>query len=126
MDIDQSHLLTLSGKVIYGLLGSLGGGAHEDDDPLGVRSAVIAEQVIVPSGKLVDLLHVLLHSGGDGIHLLVAGFAALEEDVGVDGGAASGGMLRIQGVLAKGFEGFHIHERAQVLIVKRLNLLDLV
>ena len=126
MDVQQAHLLALGGQVVDGLLGSLGGAAHQHHHALGIGSAVVVEQLILAARQLADLGHVVLHRVGDGGHLLVAGLAALEEDIGVHGGAAGGGMLRVQGVAAEGSQGIHIHQGTQLLIVQRLDLLDLM
>ena len=126
MDIQQAHLLALGGQVIDGLLGGLGGAAHEDNNALGVGSTVVIEQLVLPARQPADLGHVVLHRVGDGGHLLIAGLTALEEDIGVHGGAAGGGMLRVQGVAAEGTQGIHVHQRTQLLIVQRLDLLDLM
>ena len=82
--------------------------------------------MVVAAGQLVDLLHVVLNSGRDRGDLLVARLTALEEDIRVDRGAAGGGVLRVERVLAECLEGVHVHQRAQVLVVERLDLLDLV
>ena len=73
-----------------------------------------------------DLRHVVLYSFGNSIHLLVAGLTALEEDVRVDRGAAGSGMLRIQGVGPEGFQGFHINQGTQLLVIQCFNLLNLM
>ena len=126
MHIDHADLFALRHQVIDGLLGGLGDRAHNDDDAVGIRRAVIIVQMIVAAGQLVDLLHVVLNSGRDRGDLLVACLAALEEDIRVDRGAAGGGVLRVERVLAECLEGVHVHQRAQVLVVERLDLLDLV
>ena len=104
MDINETHFLPPGGQVVHGLLGGLGGGAHEDDDPFRVRSAIVVKEVIGAAGDAADFHHVLLHGGGDGVHLLIAGLPALEEDVRVYGGAAGGRVLRVQGVGPEGLQ----------------------
>ena len=126
MDIQQAHLFALGGQVVNGLLGGLGGTAHQHHHTLCVRCAVVVEQLVLPTRQLADLGHVVLHRLGDGRHLLVARLAALEENVGVDGGAPGGGVLRVQRVAAESTLCVHIHQRAQLLIIQRLDLLDLV
>ena len=126
MDIQHAYFFAPGGQVVDGLLGGLGGAAHEYDDSLCIRCTVVVEQLVLPSRQLADLCHVVLHRLGDGRHLLVARLTALEEDVGVHGGAAGGGMLRVQGVAAESTQGVHIHQRAQLLIIQRLDLLNFV
>ena len=126
VDVDEAHLLPLGGEAVHSLLGGLGGGAHEDDDPLGIRRAVVIENVIFPAGQLADLGHIVLRSFRDGLHLPVAGLPALEENVRVYGGTPGGGMLRVQGVGPEGPQGIHVHQGTQVLVVQGFDLLDLV
>ena len=126
MHIEQADLLALGEQVVDGFLGGLGGGTHEDDHALGVRRAVVVEQLILATGQLADLCHVALDCLGNGIDLLVAGLAALKENVGVDGRAARRGMLGVKRVLAERLERVHVNQRAQRLIIKRFDLLNLV
>ena len=126
MDIQQSHLFALGGQEVNGLLSGLGGTAHQHHHTLCIRCTVVVEQLVLPTRQLADLFHVVLHRLGDGRHLLVARLAALEENVGVDGSTASGGVLRVQRVAAERPQCVHIHQRTQLLIVQRLDLLDLV
>ena len=126
MDINETDLFTLCGEVIYGLLGSLGSRTHQDDDAFRVGGTVIIEEMILPAGELADLGHIFLRSFGDGIHLLVAGLAALEEDVGIHRGTAGSGMLRVQRVGAEGPQSIHVHQRPEILIVQCFDLLDLM
>ena len=126
MDIQQAHLFAPGGQVVDGLLSGFGGTAHQHHHTLCIRCTVVVEQLVLPTRQLADLGHVVLHRIGDGRHLLVAGLAALEENVGVHGGAAGGGVLRVQRVAAERPQCIHIHQRAQPLVVQRLDLLDLV
>ena len=126
MNVQQAHLLALGGQIVDSLLGGFGGAAHQHHHTLGIGRTIIIEQLVLPARQLADLGHIVLHRFGNGGHLLVAGLAALEEDVGVHGGAAGGGMLRIQRVAAEGPQSVHVHQRTQLLVVQRLDLLDLV
>ena len=124
--VDHADLFALRGQVVDGLLGGLRDRAHDDDDVLGIRSAVVVIEMVIAAGELVDLLHVVLDRSRDGGYLFVARLAALEEDIRVDRGAAGGGVLRVERVLAERLERIHIDQRAQILVIERLNLLDLV
>ena len=95
MHVHQAHLLALGQQVVHGLLGGLRGGAHEYDHALCVGSSVVVEQMIVSACDLIDFFHIMLDSRRDLRHGLVAGLAALEEDVRVYGGSAGGRVLRI-------------------------------
>ena len=96
VDLHHAHLAALGVQVIHGLLHGLAGGAHHHDDFLSVGSAVVVEELVVPAGELVDLVHVVLDGVGQGVGLDVGALLALEVDVGVDVVAAVGGMLRVQ------------------------------
>ncbi len=126
VDIQQSDLFTLGGQVVDGLLGRLGGAAHQHHHALGIGRTIIIKQPVLPARQLADCGHVVLHRIGNRRNLLVARLAALEEDVGVHGRAAGGGMLGVQRVAAEGAQRIHIHQRAQILVVECLDLLNLV
>ena len=97
VDLHHAHLAALSVQVVHGLLHGLAGGAHHHDDFLRVGRAVVVEQLVVPAGELVDLVHVVLDGVGQGVGLDVGALLALEVDVGVHVVAPVGGMLRVQG-----------------------------
>ena len=126
MDLHQAHLAALGVEVVDGLLHSLGSGAHHHDDLFRVGSAIVVEELVVPAGELVDLVHVVLDGLRYGGSLLVGAFLALEVHVGVDVVAAVGGMLRVQGMTAEVLQGLVVHQTPQVLIVQRLDALHLV
>ena len=126
VDVHKTDFFALGSQIIDSLLGGLGGGAHEDNDPLGVRRAVVVKEVVIPARQLVDLLHVPLHGVGDGGDLPVAGLPALEKDVRVDGSPSGSGVLGVQGASPEGAQSLHVHQRPQVLVVQGLDLLNLV
>ena len=64
MDIDQADLFALGCQVIDGFLAGFRTGAHHDDDPVCVGSAVVIVEVIIPAGQLIDFLHVMFHRFG--------------------------------------------------------------
>ena len=113
-------------EVVDDFLGHIADGAHGDDDPVGVRGAVVVEELVVGAQLLVDLAHVLLHHGGQSVVVLVAGLAVLEEDVAVLVGAAGGGVLGVQGVLAELLNGLHVAHVLQVGVIPHGHLLDLM
>ena len=126
VDLHQAHLAALGVQIVHGLLHGLGGGAHHHDDLLRVGSAVVVEQLVVPAGELVDLVHVVLDRIGDGGGLLVGALLALEVHVGVDVVAPVGGMLGVQGLAAEVAEGLLVDEGTEVLVVQGLDALHLV
>ena len=126
MDLDQAHLLTGGIEVIDDFLDGLAGGAHGDDDLVGIGSAIVVEGLIVGADFLVDLVHVVNHNLGHGVVVLVASLAGLEEDVAVLGLAAQHGVLGVQGAAAELVDSVPIQQVAQVLVIPDLDLLDLV
>ena len=81
--LDKTDLLALSDEVVDDLLGNVADGSHCDDDAVGVGSAVVVEELVVGAELFVYLAHVLLDYLGDGVVILVAGLAVLEEDISV-------------------------------------------
>ena len=73
---------------VDGLLDRAAGGAHDDDDALGVRRAVVVDQPVAAAGPRRELVHDLLDDAGHGQVERVGRLAGLEEDVGVLGRAA--------------------------------------
>ncbi len=78
----------------HGLVGHFGAGAHHDDDALGIGRADVVEQMVLPAGDLRRSLSIAFCTMvGAGQVVRVAGFARLEVDVGVLGGAADDGTV---------------------------------
>ena len=126
VDLHHAHLAALGVEEVHGLLHGLGGGAHDHDHILGVGRAVVVEELVVPAGELVDLVHVVLDGVRQRGSLLVGALLALEVHVGVDVVAPVGGMLGVQGAAAEGLQGVLVHQAPQVLVVQGLDALHLV
>ena len=113
-------------QVVDDLLGHVADGTHGHDNAVSIGCAVVVEQLIVGTQLGVDLVHVLLHHGGQLGVVLVAGLAVLEEDVAVLVGAAHMGMLGVQGMAAELSHGVHVAHILQILVVPHGDLLDLM
>ena len=109
-------------RFVYGL----GAGAHDDDHVLGIRGALVAEQLVAAAGEALNLLHALFHDAGHRLVVLVGGFAVLEEDVGVLGGAGLAGPLGVEGAGAEGGHFVPVHQLLDVFVVDLVDLLQLV
>ncbi len=116
----------MSVHVVDDFLGDVADGAHGHDDAVGVGSAVVVEELVVGAELGIDLGHVLLDDGGDGVIVLVGGLAVLEEDIAVLVRAAHGGMLGAEGAVAESLNGVHIDHFLQIVVIPDLDLLDLV
>ena len=96
------------------------------DHAVGVVGTVVVEEVIARAELLVDLVHVGLDHGGQGVIGAVAGLAVLEEDVAVLVGAAGVRVLRVESVIAERLDGVHVEHLLEVVEVPDRDLLDLV
>ena len=124
--LHHADLFAALAEVIHNLHHRLADGAHRDHDALGVRRAVVVEELVVPAGQGVDRVHLLLHDLGQGGVGRVAGLAGLEEGVGVLQGGADGRMLGVEGVILVVFHHVPVDELRQVVVVQHVDLLQLV
>ena len=125
VDFQNAHFLALFHQVVGGLAGGLGARAHHDHDTLGIRSADVIEQVVLPSDQLGEFVHVFLDDLGASVVEGVDRLASLEIDIRVLGGAAQHRMIwrepaRPVGVYEALFDHF-----LQVVIRHQLDLVDL-
>ena len=126
MDLHHADLAALRVEIVNGLLDRLGRRAHDDDDFLCVRRAVVVEQLVVAAGQLVDLVHVVLDGVRHDLGLDVRAFLALEIDVRIDVVAAVGRVLRVERLAAEFLKRLLVDEAAQILIIEGLDALHLV
>ena len=78
MDLHHAHLTPLSIEEIYRFLYRFGSGAHYHNDFLGIRRAIVIEQLVVPAGQLANLVHIVLNGVRNNGALDVGAFLALE------------------------------------------------
>ena len=126
VNVYHTDFFALAHQEINRFGGGLCAGTHQDDDAFCILCTVVVKQLVRTAGNLADLVHVMLYRVRNGGNLGVTCFTALEEDVRIYGGAAGCRMLRIQRVLAECLEGIHVDQRAQIFVVQRFNLLNLV
>jgi len=93
---DRADLFALLLQFLDRFEGGLRGRSHQHDHALGIGRADVVERTILAAGELAEFLHRGGHDVGAGLVELVDGFAALEIDVRVLGGAADEGLFRIQ------------------------------
>jgi len=123
---DEADFLALRGEVVDGLADGLGHRAHGDDDAVGILCAVIVKQAVLATSDFADFVHVVLDDGGHSGVVVVARLAVLEEDVGVLGGATGNGLVGIHGAVAESCQCVLVDEGSEVVLLKRLDLLNLV
>ena len=126
VDLQQANLLALCDEVIDDLLGALAGRAHHHDDPLGILSAIVVEDVVVAAGDLVDPLHVALYDVGDRIVSGVVGFLALEIHVRALHGGTVDRVLGVHGNVVELSHGVLIQQLGGLVQIQHLDLLDLM
>ena len=126
MHLHHANLLTLLCQVIHDLLHRLTDGAHGDDNPLGIRCAVIIEELVVSAGQGIDGIHLCLNNIRQSVVGRVAGLSALEEGVRILQCGADGRVLGVEGMILKAFDHIPIHNLCQIVIVQHINLLNLM
>ena len=128
IEVDSHHtdLLALLHQVVDALAGRLRGRTHEDDDVLGIGSAVVVEEVILAARDLGNLGEVLLHDLRNGVVVLVASLAVGEEGLRVLGRTTGVRTLRGHGAVAETLDPLGVDERTDVLHVHGLHLVVLM
>src|SRR5579863_5015929 len=107
-----------------GFMRDLCAGAHYDDDALSVRRANVVEQVILAADNFGEAVHHRLYLRGSGVVVGVGSFANLEEDIGILRRAAQHGVIGRERALAMLDDAVHVEERAHVVFVEHLDLVD--
>ena len=126
MYLQEAHLLALGVQVIDDLLGAAAHRAHSHDNALGVRCAVVVEEVVLTAGQLADLGHIVFYDIGQLGVGRVVGLAELEVDVRVIHQRTHPGVLRVQGVGAEGGQRVVVHQLGVLVVGQHVDLLDLV
>ena len=125
-NLEGPDLLASIREVLDRLSRGLGAGAHEHDDPLGLRMTDIVEELVAPAGAGREALHLLDDDLRASEVEGVAGFASLEEGVGILGGAADRRMVRAEGALAVVGDRVFGDESREVLVAQHLDPAHLV
>ena len=125
---DHEHADLLPGGVegVHRLLHRAGGGAHDHDDAVGIRRAVVVHDAVAAAGLLGELGHHLGHDARHGVVEPVRRLASLEECVRVLRRPAD---ERGVGGHAAGAEGQHVvvaDERTDDVLIDEGDLVDLV
>ena len=124
--LQEAYLLAAVVKVLHGLLHAAGDGTHGHDDAIGIGRTIIIKEVILPTGELADLSHVVLHDVGELAVIAVVGLAELEVDVGVIHQRAHAGIFGVQSVGTEASQSVIVHQLCKIAVLQRLHLLDLM
>jgi hypothetical protein len=125
-NFEQAQLFAASIQCVNGLLDCAGGGAHEDDDAVGVGRAVVVEEPVTAAGLGGKAVHHVLHDDRAGEVVGVAGFAGLEEDVGVLCRSAEDGAVGGERAQAMGADGLFVEEGEDGFVGDGEDFVDLV
>ncbi len=115
-DLQQADAFAPRGEPVDGAAHGLAGGTHHDDDPVGVGRAVVGERRVVAAGLRREACHRGAHRGRYRIEERLAGFASLEEHVGVLGAAAQLRPVGGQRAAAVCGDRVVVDEQAQVVV----------
>ena len=88
MDFDQAGLFAAAVEVIHCFFDGFTAGPHGDDDPVGIGRAIVIEELIIAACQFVDVIHIFLHDGRQGLIERIDGFPCLEVYVGILGRTA--------------------------------------
>ena len=126
VDGQQADLFTLAVQVVDGFLDDVADRAHRHDDAVGVRGAVVVEQVVLAAGEFLDLGHVGLDDFGNRFIVGVGNFALLEVNVRVLGRAPNHRMIRAQRAAAESVQAILVDQAGQFVILDDFDLLGFV
>ena len=124
-DVEKTDLLVHPDRVEI-FLDDARAARHHDDDVFRVRIADVVEEMILTSGELRELIHLLLDDRRNGGVERIARFARLEEDVGVLRRAAYYRVRGVETALAELLDEVEIEHGANGLFGQLLELADLV
>ena len=125
-DGEDADLFALGDEPVHGFGDGLDGAAHGDDDTVGLGMSVVFVKSILASGDLGEAVHLGLNDGRKLVVEAVDGFAALEIDVGILGGALDGGPVGGEGAGAEVGDGFFANDAADFVVGEQGDFGDLV
>jgi len=125
-DLDHADFVAAGIHFRNRLLDGFGAGPHDHDHPFGIRIAGKFEQIVVPAGYAVELLHGLADYIRTVVIKRVDGFAPLEVDVRILGRSPYYRPIRIESPVLMGANLVIIDQPAKLRDSEFLDLVDLV
>ena len=126
VDSQQADLLPFAVQVVDGFLDDVAGRTHRHDDAVGVRRAVVVEQMILTAGQFLDFAHVGLDDLRDRVIVGVGDFALLEVNVRVLRGSPNHRVIRVQRPAAECVQGILVDQTGQFVVFDDLDFLGLM
>jgi len=123
---NQTNLFAVGNEVVDGFTGSFRYRTHSDDYAFCIFCTVVIEQTVLAACDFGNLVHVFLYDSGNSFVVVVAGFAVLEEVVGVFGHTAGNRVHRVQCTCTEFSQCFLVDKRSEVFVLQHFNLLDFV
>ncbi len=96
-DLDKAGFFSAGIQVMNSLFDDFTGRSHADDNAVGMGIAHIIKEMIGAAGNALNPLHVFFNNFRNSVIEAIAGFYALEINIGILGGAPNVRMFRIHG-----------------------------
>ncbi len=126
MNLDDADFLALFNQIIDSFLDRVGGGTHDDNDPLGVFRPGVIDQFIFTAGELGELVHLFLYNRDTGRIIRVDGFTPLEVNIGILGGTTHDRAVGGEPAQTVGVHHLVTHHGAHVVKGQFFNFLNFV
>jgi len=123
---EDTHLLAHPIQFQHRLLDGSDAGAHQHDDAVGISRPHVVEQMILPPNQFGETVHRLLDDRRRRIVERVAGFAGLEEYVGILRRAPQHGPIRVHRAVAVILDQLLVDHRQDIVVAQQLDLVHLV
>ena len=126
--LNQAYLLFLifGIDIVDDLFRRIANGTHGNHHGFRRGRAIVVKQVIAAADAFVDLIHGLLHHGGQCIIVAVCCFTGLEENVRILSAAAQHRMIGVQGFGTETLDQRRVEHVVEIVIVPGRHLANLM